>query len=258
MIKNIIRVYLSIIVVSLVLNAQDRMSINLATEDWAPFSFMDKTKHKISGLSTEIIEATFNKMGVKVSSNKIMPWARTQELGFEGRYDAVYTASINDERREYMYFPKEPVITSKWVLFATKKNKDRLNFNGYGSLKGKKFCLIAGYNYPKIFKDYIIKNSKITIVSKEDLNIAKLIHGRCDYMPAILETTLDITKHNKSLKALNAYDKVFYFTKPLSVSRFYIMFSKKNVSKDFVDRFSKELKDFKKTSQYKHILNKYL
>ncbi len=239
-------------------NAQDRTSIKLATEEWAPFSFKDKNTNKISGLSTDIIYGTFSQMGVKISSNRVMPWARTQELGYEGKYDAVYTASMNDERKEYMYFPKEPVILSKWVLFATKKNRDKLSFNGFNSLKGKKFCLIAGYNYPKVFKDYITKNAKMTIVAKEDLNIAKLIHGRCDYMPAVLETTLDIAKNNPHLKRLGAYDKIFYFTKPLSISKFYLMFSKKTVSKQFVDKFSDELHKFKETKRYKQILKKYL
>jgi len=240
------------------LNASQRSSIKLGTEDWAPFSFEDKKTKEISGISTDIINEVFKLMNVTISSNKVMPWARTQEFGFQGRLDAVYTASINDERKTNMYFPKESIIESKWVLFAKKSNKAKLKFDDFKSLNGKKICLISGYNYPSDFKDYIYKHAKVTTVSKEALNISKLIHGRCDYMPAVLETTLEMAKTSRELKKIDAYNKMFYFEKPLSVSKFYLMFSKKKVSKEFVDKFSQSLIEFKTTQKYKDILKEYL
>ncbi len=240
------------------LSAKDRTSITLATEDWAPFSFNDKKTKQISGLSTEIINGTFKLMNIEISSNKVLPWARTQEMGFKGKYDAVYTASINDERKALMYFPAEPIVSSKWVLFSTKAKKAELKFDSYESLNGKNFCLITGYNYPKDFISYIEKNAKSSFVATEDLSVVKLLRGRCDYMPAVLETTLENVKSKKSLKKINAYDKIFYFDKSLSVSDFYLMFSKKTVSQSFVDKFSKALVEFKTTNEYKSILKKYL
>lgn len=240
------------------LQADERKSITLGTENWAPFSYKDKVTKKVSGLSTEIIDAVFKQMDIKITSTRVMPWARTQELGYEGKFDAVYTASINNERKQYMYFPKEPIIKSKWVLFAKKSDKDKLKFDNLKSLKGKKFCFISEYNYPKVFKEYIYKNAKVTTVSEEVLNIAKLLHGRCDYMPAVLETTIDLTKTNTMLKENNAYKNIFYFKKPLSISSFYLMFSKKRVLKEFVDKFSDTLVKFKKTKKYKEIVEKYL
>jgi len=240
----------------LIINLNAKQTIKLATEEWPPFSY-EKNK-KITGLSTDIIYATLKKMGIKISSNKIMPWARTQNLGYYGKVDAVYTASINGERKKYMYFPSEPIVKSKWVLFIKKDNKNRLKFNNFQSLKGKKFCLIRGYNYPKEFKEYITKNAKITYTATENSNIEKLMHSRCDYMPAVLETTLYLIKHNKDLQKIKAYKNIYYFKKPLSVTNFYLMFSKKRVSKKFVDEFSNTLKEFKKTKTYKNILKKYL
>jgi len=238
--------------------SQHRDSIKLGTEDWAPFSFIDKKTKRITGLSSDIIYATFRSMNVKISSNKVLPWARTQKLAYQGKFDAVYTASINNERKKYMLFPKEPVVSSKWVLFANIEDKKRLKFENFKSLKDKKICLISGYNYPRIFMQYIKKNSKLTFVSKENLNISKLINHRCDYMPAVLESTLNMIKTKPLLKRMNAYKKIFYFERELSISNFYLMFSKKNVSKEFVNEFSKKLKLFKTTQEYNSILNKYL
>jgi len=77
-------------------------------------------------------------------------------------------------------------------------------------------------------------------------------------MPAVLETTIDMTKSNIDLQKIDAYRDIYYFDKPLFVSKFYLMFSKKTVSKEFVDRFSDRLEEFKKTQQYQDILSKYL
>ena len=256
LLKTIAKTTIIVSLLSNVLFAKDFVS--LGTEDWAPFSFKDKKAKKISGLSTEIIEGAFEVMGVKIKSNKVFPWARTQEMAFQGRFDAVYTASINDERKKYMLFPSEPVVSSKWVLFSTKANKSKLKFDKLEDLKGKKFCLIGGYNYPKEFKEYVKKNADFSSVSTENLNISKLVNNRCDYMPAVLETTLEKAKTDKELIRIDAYNKIFYFEKPLAVTDFYLMFSKKKVDQKFVDRFSKALKKFKTTDKYKAILKKYL
>ena len=78
-----------------------RTSIILGTEDWPPFSYADKANDQTSGLSTEIINATFRLMGISITENRVYPWARAQKLVYHGILDAVYTASINDERKKY-------------------------------------------------------------------------------------------------------------------------------------------------------------
>jgi len=252
------KIVISTILIVATLTATERRSIKLGTEDWAPFSFKDKKSKKILGLSSEIIYETFRMMNVTVTSNKVMPWARTQKSGYLGKFDAIYTASMNDERVKYMYFPKEPIVSSKWVLFIKKENKSKLKFKNFNSLDEKKICLINGYNYPKFFKKYIDTHSKITLTSKEDLNIKKLLNSRCDYMPAVLETTLYMIKNKENFSKIDAYQHIHYFEKPLSITKFYLMFSKKTVSKKFVEEFSATLKRFKQTVRYQNILKKYL
>jgi len=247
-----------LILINILFANKNITTITLATEDWAPFSFKDPKTGQISGLSTQIIENTFKLMNVKIKDIKIYPWFRTQKMGYEGKFDAVYTASINKERKQYMLFPKEPIITSKWVLFSTRNKQNKLRFDNLRSLKNKKFCLIGGYNYPKEFITYVLKNAKYSYVATENLNLTKLLNGRCDYMPAVLETTLTKIKTNKKLRALSAYKKIFYFKKPLATTKFYLMFSKKRVDQTFVDKFSNTLKKFKTTKQYQKIVKHYL
>ncbi len=234
-----------------------RASIILGTEDWPPFSYKEKAKQHIAGLSTDVINETFKRMGVTVTRNKIFPWVRAQKNVYEGLVDAVYTASINDIRKKYCYFSSEPIITTTWFLFIQKSKKGVLVFEKLSDLKKKKVGLIRGYNYPPEFKNYIMENSVIQTVSKEIQNIAKLIVGRYEYMPAVAETTFYLAKNSPMLKKLDAYNNLYYFPTPLGTADFYLIFSKKTVKKAFVDRFSKALIEFKKTDKYQKILKKY-
>ena len=79
-----------------------RTSIVLGTEDWPPFSYDDEINHKISGLSTLVINATFKRMGINIEENTVFPWARAQGMLYKGHLDAIYTASINDERKKFL------------------------------------------------------------------------------------------------------------------------------------------------------------
>ena len=234
-----------------------RTSIVLGTEDWPPFSYEDKVTKKISGLSTEVINATFKRMGVSIKSNTVYPWIRAQKWVYSGELDAIYTASINEERKKYTYIPSEPIVTSKWVLFIKKSNKDILHFKDLSDLKKKSLGLISGYNYPSKFKKYIMENSFIQEVPYETQNITKLLLERYDYMPAVLETTLYLSKNRPTLTKRDAYINLYYFPTPLASTDFYIIFSKRTVKKDFVEKFSKELIKFKKTAEYQKIIKKY-
>lgn len=235
-----------------------RNSIHLGTETWPPYSYFDTTSAQMSGLSTEVIAAVFKKMGVTIQNNTVYPWVRAQDYVFKGQVDAVYTASKNAKRETFCYFPTEPIMTTTWVLFIHKANRDRLQFNKLEDLKGQSLGLIRGYNYPQEFMAYITENSKIEEVSFEIQNINKLIHNRYDYMPAIRETTLYLAAHAPKLQKTKALSKLYSFEKPLKTKNFYLMFSKKTVSKEFVHDFSKALTAFKQTQEYQRLLDKYL
>lgn len=235
-----------------------RTSITLGTENWPPYSYRTKQSNLITGLSTEIIEEVFKQMNVSIKSNILYPWIRAQKAVFKGSLDAVYTASINEERKKNCYFPAEPLVTSKWVLFIKDSNKLKHPFTKLTDLNKKRIGLIRGYNYPKKFNNYIRKNSLIEEVSYEDRNIAKLMLNRIDYMPAVLETTLYLARNNQNLRKIDSYKDLYYYPSPLATSNFYLMFSKKKVTKQFVERFSNELRKFKKTITYREILKKYI
>lgn len=237
---------------------QGRDSIRLGTEDWPPYSFQDVESKVVTGLSTEVVSAVLGKMGVTIEDNQIYPWARVQQFVYQGKVDGAYTASINEERKRFCYFPAESIVETTWVLFINKKDSGRLQFETLDDLKGRRIGLIRGYNYPKAFKEYIVKYSRIEEVSLETQNINKLLHGRYEYMPAIRETTVYLAKNSPLLQKQNASSRLYSFPKIIKMKKFYLMFSKKTVSQEFVEEFSNALGKFKKSADYHALLKKYL
>ncbi|MCJ8341061.1 MAG: hypothetical protein MJK10_21575 [Pseudomonadales bacterium] len=76
-------------------------------------------------------------------------------------------------------------------------------------------------------------------------------------MPAVLETTLYLAKNRPQLKDMDAVNNLYYFPKPLAITNFYLIFSKKTVTKAFVEQFTKALIEFKQTDEYQKIVMKY-
>lgn len=238
--------------------AQGRDSLRLGTEDWPPYSFQDTESKAITGFSTEVVAAVLGEMGVAIAENTIYPWARVQQYVYQGKVDAAYTASVNEERNKFCYFPTESLVETTWVLFINREDKERLQFESFDDLKGRRIGLIRGYNYPKAFKEYIVQHSIIEEVSLETQNINKLLHGRYEYMPAIRETTLYLAKNSPQLQKQDASARLYSFKKFIKMKKFYLMFSKKTVDKEFVQAFSDALRRFKKSAAYQAILKKYL
>jgi len=100
-----------------------------------------------------------------------------------------------------------------------------LSFETLSDLENKKIGMIRGYNYPSEFANYVKEHSVILEVGTEIQNVAKLVNGRLDYMPAVLDTTLYLSKNNPILEKMDAYNNTYYFPAPLGTSNFYIMFS---------------------------------
>lgn len=238
--------------------AVQRTSITLAAGNWPPYSFLSEENNAVSGLSADIIKNVLSNMGVSISQNHIYPWARAELEVFNGNIDAVYTASFNEQRSQHCYFPDEAVIESEWVIFVTEKNKSQLPFTRLEDLANKSIGLVRGYNYPKRFTVFINENAKLQYATDEIQNINKLIHQRFDYMPAVKETILYLATHNETLLKHQTLSKLYVLPKPIQRAKFYLMFSKKNVSEAFVQQFSLALKQFKQTDKYQQLKQKYL
>ena len=110
---------------------------------------------------------------------------------------------------------------------------------------------MRGYAYPINFTNYVNENNYgLDLVSDNILNFEKLLLNRIDY--AIID------KLNAQY-ILKTFTKKGIIILPKSVESIQLYFIFNNNTDDkVVEQFNITLKEFKKTEEYKKILNKYL
>ncbi|MBI9091866.1 MAG: transporter substrate-binding domain-containing protein [Desulfobacterium sp.] len=218
-----------------------------------PYTFLeDESTKNVSGLWTEMVRAVLKRMGIEHEKIRIYPWARILHEGVSGTIDGVFGAQINEERLGQMRFPEEPLTEETWVFWIRKSDVGRLKYTSFDDLKGHSIGLVRGYNYPKAFKAFVRKEQNFEDVSEERQNFKKLAAGRIDYTVSLLNIGTWIARNEGFL------DQIYPLTeKTLFTSKFYVMFNKKNISQEWVDRLSKELVLYKKTAEFRTLLEKF-
>ena len=222
----------------------------MATSDWPPYEYVEGGKDV--GLATEILEELLPKLGY-TPKIEWLPWKRATEMAKAGDMDAVYSASQNAERAEFLYYPATALHPSEYVFFIKKADVGKLKFDTLDDIKDHRVGVTRGYAYSDEFlkKTEEFKNSEEA--NSDDLNFEKLVGGHIDYFPAELLNGLLL------VKKLGLQDKVTFLEKRIKVKDYFIAFSKKSpkITPEFVQKFSDELKAFKQTDKYKAIEAKY-
>ena len=223
--------------------------LNIGTDDWPPYEM--KIDGKITGYATEVIQSTLKQMYIDTKI-QIYPWVRAENLVFSGTIDALFSSSKSEIREKHCYFPDEPLLESAWVIFIRKEDQGKLSYRSFEDIKGKTVGVVRSYSYTPEFWNFIKTKGKYEEVATDQVNFKKLLGKRFNYLVCEYAVGLAIAK------SFNASNKVFAFTNaPIKKTGLYIMFSKKNLTSDFVNLFSKELKSFKGTSEFQVIHKKY-
>lgn len=224
--------------------------MSIATSEWPPYGYPENGK--AGGFATEVLEKVLPKMNVEPKI-EFMPWKRATEMAKAGETDAVYSASYNAERAEFLIYPETPLHPSEYVFFIRKADVGKLKFDTLDDLKDHKVGVTRGYSYSDEFLKKIeeLKNSEEA--NSDELNFEKLNGGRIEYFPADLLNGITL------LKKMGIQDQITYLDKRLKVKDYFIAFSKKSprINEGFVKKFSDELKAFIQTDDYKRIHEKY-
>ncbi|WP_108651217.1 substrate-binding periplasmic protein [Dongshaea marina] len=231
--------------------------LKIATDDWPPYEFYDEQQN-VTGFSSEMLTEVLSRMKLihmmKARYNRITiyPWAKAEQMVFNGKLDILYSASPSENRHRYCYLPDEPIIKSPWVFFIRKQDEARLNYQSFDSLKEHRVGVVRGYSYTPQLWDFLRKHSNYKLVNTDQQAFTKLALGRFDYIISELYVGLSIMKEMEiSHKLMPITDK------PIKETGLYYLFSKKTMSPEFVAEFSSELKKFKTTSAYQKLYQKY-
>lgn len=235
--------------------------LRAGVDDWEPYEFpVDRSEAagigsmpRMTGFSVEVMLAVFGKMNKAWEGLLLLPWSRAERLLADGDIDVLFSASPSDKRREFAWFPDEPLVDSSWVLFVERSKLGQNRFRSLPDLAGKSVGVVRDYAYTPEFWAYIRTNATVEEVATDETNFRKLAVGRLQYV------TSEYLVGQSIIKRLGLRDRVVALTdNPIKIAGLYPMFSKKTISEDFVRSFSDTLREFRNTAAYQAIRKKYL
>ena len=229
--------------------------------DWVPYNFENKDRSdKISGIDIEILVATLKDMNCTLKyETDIVPWKRQLHQIKTGEIDVILAASITEKRLNYALF-SSPFRQGDYSLFILKKKaKTYSSKNIIDILANPKFNTLGiqtGYFYNEKMSEIRKKNQykeKIKEIQGHEKLLKLLLAKRIDGM--LIDTLVGINLLNKEKVFGNKV--VISDVKPLIGASSHFMFSKKNISNEFVKAFNQSLVKLAKSGKVRAIVNKY-
>lgn len=230
---------------AMVMHAAEYPTI-LVCDIWPPYQIQER--NKVEGLSTEIIQAVYKRMDTPVDSINAFPWKRALRILQSGHADALFSANYTKDRETFAHYPEEILFESPWVIWT----KGSGNIKTLEDLKGKTIGVVMGYSYTKSFWDFIQTYCRVEQVTTDNINFKKLALGRLDAIVAEYGNGKYLIKQ-LNLEGLSPHQDIV-----IKKDGLHIIFSRDRVDKEFVQRFSDELKAFKTTQEYQDLRYKYL
>lgn len=229
--------------------ASQASTLQFGTDQWLPYE--DIVNRHAPGFSVEVVQAVFARMGYALTIRQY-PWARAQAMVYSGHLDGLLSAFYSEERAAKCYFPREPLIQEKWVLFVRKGDVGSLDFHGWDDFAGKRVGVVRGATVTPGFWRYVRAHSNYDEASDDEEDFHKLVKGRVDYVVASQANGAYLIKQ-QHLQQVVAQLPV----PPLKTDGLYLIFSRERVLPEQVEAFSNALRDFKSTTQFQAIYQKY-
>lgn len=218
----------------------------IVTDPWPPYTIDDNGT--ATGIDVEITQAVFQQLGVDVNI-VFYPWKRCLVMVKYKEADAILSASITPERKEFLCFPEEPTSEGITVFFI--KEGRKIPFKTLNDLRGLRIGVITGYSYcEELDQAPFIQHAEP--VASLTQNFKKLLADRLDVVIEGDKVGYFTAKEMGILDQIDVIPNAAY-----CYGGNYLAFSKKPGGEKLSSRFSKALKAFKTTDAYKNILKKY-
>jgi|GEM_PF-1533115 len=225
-------------------------SLSIAAPISAPFVFKDKQKQP-QGLLVEFFALVQQQTGIKTHIN-VMPWPRGLHEVKVGRIDALMPTIYTDERAQFLFYPKSPLLAFHTVLL--KRANEPLIVDDITKLgTDKTIVKIRSMSMGKVF-DQAEKDGLIRVIEVRDFDHAMqmLVTHRADLV-ACVEHIAD-----SSLRRLNLADKVETLFFSDKVEPGYLTFSKRFSKEYDIDEFMEKIQFVQSTPQYQVLVEKFL
>jgi polar amino acid transport system substrate-binding protein len=151
--------------------------LTLVYSAFPPFEYTENGKAK--GLSVEILQAAFDRMGYSVTFQEY-PWKRALHMVETGEADGAFSANRTREREAYALFPKESLASGSVSFFALAG--EPIAWNGsLESLGGFRIGIDRGSSYGDAY-DEAVRSGTIRVLESNstDLSFRALLAHRID------------------------------------------------------------------------------
>lgn len=213
---------------------------------------------KPAGINVEIVQQGLKRMGYDAEI-QIVPWKRALIMVQNGTADGIIDAAYSQERSEYLHFPAEELHTEEWYCFKRKGSELTLD-EDFANAEDITLGTSRGFVYGGAIQEAIDNSyfKRIEEVRNNELNIKKIATGRLDMFVGVKATILFLARSmgyadDIEIVKITGTDEDYL----LSASKTYLAFSKKNIERDFVDRFSNMIADMKEDGTIRKINRKY-
>lgn len=220
-------------------------TLRIVSESWAPYVYEEQGTLK--GLDYEATQIVLQRLGVEAEW-QLLPWKRCLLAVEQGQADAILDIFRTPEREASIIYPDEPMSQIEFVLFyATARPYP---FNQLQDLQGLKVGVSAGYWYAN--RDF--RESELFTrepAASHNANLGKLLRDRVDLVINDKRGGIFLTQQ------MGIQGDVSHHPQVISRDQLYLGLSRRDDMAEFAQRFSHELRHFKREPAYAALSARY-
>lgn len=228
---------------------------------WEPYQF-NKTNaggYNLTGMDVELVRSLGKRINIEVGYDQI-DWGRHQLELREGTRDMAAGATYTDARAEYVYF-SVPYRFEENSLFTLEDSDKTLNFKSISEFLAQTRLqnFVLG-----VTKGFIYADPQINLFISDEANndIVKEYSNDVEALQALLKGEINGFMSDRVVGAAAILNnKATGLIKEVQLhikTPIHLMFSKKTVPLEIVDKFNREIKEFEKSLKYKNIVKTYV
>jgi len=154
--------------------------LHIVTTEFPPYSY--SVHLQLTGLATEVVNATLAKSGVQAKTCEIMPWARAYKLAQTQANTLIYSIARTPDREDRFIWigAIAPYQIKLYKLRAREDIQLRTLEDAKAYMVGGE---LADVKQAYLKKQGFIEGENLRLVADDELNLRMLFAGRIDLLP---------------------------------------------------------------------------
>ncbi len=228
---------------------------------WEPYQYnkMNVGGYKLAGMDVELVQNIAKKVGIDVRYEQVS-WKKHQKDLKTGVRDIAAGATYTDDRSKHMHFSDAYRYEENSLFMLSDSNID-LDFDNVSEFLAQ----VRLQNFRVGVTDgFIYADPQINIFISDSMNadIIRTYQNNIEALQALISGEIDGFVADRVVGAAailnNSVNNIVTEVKLEAKTPIHLMFSKKTVPLEVVERFNVAIKDFKDSSKYKTIVKKHV